>query len=53
LPEGIAFVGERFARYTVVFVVSAYSIFGIPDAANIKVRARDIIIRIERSAIPF
>jgi hypothetical protein len=53
LFEGIAFVGERFARCIVVFVISAYNILGIPGAANIKVRARDIIVRIERSAIPF
>jgi hypothetical protein len=53
LLEDIAFMGERFARYIVVFVVFTYSTFGIPDAANIRMRARDTIVRIERFAIPF
>jgi hypothetical protein len=53
LLKDIAFVGERFAKYTVIFVISTYNTLDIPDIANIKMRARDIIVRIERFTIPF
>jgi hypothetical protein len=44
LPLGNALIGDRFVRYTVVLIVSAYKDLGKPGAEINIVRARDIII---------
>ena len=44
LPLDNALIGDRFVRYTVVLIVSAYKDLGKPGAEINIVRARDIII---------
>jgi hypothetical protein len=53
LPLGNALVGDRFVRYTVVLIASAYKDLGKPGAEINIVRARDIIIWLARSVTPF
>jgi hypothetical protein len=44
LPLGNALVGDRFVRYTVVLIASAYKDLGKPGTEINIVRARDTII---------
>jgi hypothetical protein len=53
LPLGNALVGDRFVRYTVILIVSAYKDLGKPGAEINIVRARDIIIPLARFTTPF
>jgi hypothetical protein len=53
LPLGNALVGDRFVRYTVVLIASAYKDLGKSGAEINIVRARDTIILLARSITPF
>jgi hypothetical protein len=53
LPLGNALIGDRFVRYTVILIASAYKNLGKPDAEINIVRARDIIILLTRFVTPF
>jgi hypothetical protein len=53
LPLGNILVGDRFVRYTVVLIASAYKDLGKPGAEINIVRARDTIIPLDRFVMPF
>jgi hypothetical protein len=44
LPLDNALIGDRFVRYIIILIVSAYKDLGKPDAEINIVRARDTII---------
>jgi hypothetical protein len=50
---GNALIGDRFVRYTVILIASAYKDLGKSGAEINIVRARDIIIPLARSVTPF
>jgi hypothetical protein len=50
---GNALIGDRFVRYTVVLIASAYKDLGKPNAEINIIRARDITIPLARSITPF
>jgi hypothetical protein len=53
LPLGNALVSDRFVRYTVVLIASAYKDLSKPGAEINIVRARDTIIWLARFITPF
>jgi hypothetical protein len=53
LPLGNALIGDRFVRYTVILIASAYKDLDKPGAKINIVRARDTIIPLTRSVTPF
>jgi hypothetical protein len=53
LPLGNALIGDRFVRYTVILIASAYKDLGKPDTEINIVRARDTIIPLARFTTPF
>jgi hypothetical protein len=53
LPLGNTLIGDRFVRYTVILIASAYKDLGKPDAEINIVRARDIIIWLDHFITPF
>jgi hypothetical protein len=53
LPLGNVLVGDRFVRYTVILIASAYKNLSKPGAEINIVQARDTIILLTRSITPF